>query len=101
MFIAHTMNMITGSAVSPLLFAWVIGVGCIGAGAVGAVAVLVMAVARSGPVAFDWVVVWVAATVMGSMMIALALLGEYVARILAQLSGRPAYVLHEVSRDEE
>jgi len=101
MFITHAMNMITGSAVSPLLFAWVIGVGCIGAGLVGVVAVLVMAVARGGPVALDWVVVWVAAAVMGSMMIALALLGEYAARILAQLSGRPAYVLHEASRDEE
>lgn len=100
MFISHTMNMITGSAVSPLLFAWVLGAVCVLSGASGVVAVLVMAAVRTGPIALDWLLVWIAIGLVGAVLAALALLGEYAARILGQLSGRPAYLLHEVSRED-
>lgn len=101
MFVAHTMNMITGSAVSPLLFAWILGALCIAAGVLGVVAVLVLGVIRGGSLALDWLLVWLAAGLLGGILAALALLGEYAARILGQLSGRPAYLLHEVSREDD
>jgi undecaprenyl-phosphate 4-deoxy-4-formamido-L-arabinose transferase len=98
---AHAMNMVAGSATSPLKVptllgcAWMLLAGVIALALVGA-AILGRSVPYLGGGLFV-----LAAMTTGSVLVSLGILGEYVARMLMEASGRPPYIVDDtVGRGE-
>jgi undecaprenyl-phosphate 4-deoxy-4-formamido-L-arabinose transferase len=97
---AHAMNMVAGSTTSPLKVPTLLG--CAWFVIAAAVAVWLAAAAvlgRSVPY-LGGALFGLAATSIGAILVSLGILGEYVARMLMETSGRPPYVVEEtVGRD--
>ena len=93
--VSHWINMITSSSPAPLLFASVLGVLCGAAAVIGAGWAVVDAAAGDGSSTAELALASVAAGLCGAMFLAMGILGQYAARILMQLSGRPPYVVDE------
>lgn len=94
----HVTDTIAGSSYSPLFFASAVGALALAAGSVGLLVVLVELV-RTGSVAPMLPLAAVVGVLWGVTLIALGLIGSYLARILLSERGRPPFVIADDTRD--
>lgn len=94
----HVTDTIAGSSFSPLFFSSVVGT-CSILGGLLACLLVAVELLRGGSVAPYWILAGPAAILWGATLLALGLIGSYVARILMRLSGRRTYVVDRAPPD--
>lgn len=90
----HTMSSIVGGSTSPLMFATVAGIVCLVGSALGVVGVLVGRIVH-GPLSPLWFLLCLLFALVGLVLVALGILGEYAVRILLRAGSAPAFVVAE------
>ena len=92
-----TLNVVCSFSVLPLRFAAYLGAAFIAAGGLGLTVLLGIRLLASNPPALGtWTLAAAMAFFSGVQLFAVGVLGEYLARVYAEVKGRPSYVVRDV-----
>jgi undecaprenyl-phosphate 4-deoxy-4-formamido-L-arabinose transferase len=95
LLVRHAINMILGYSAAPLRFVIYLGLGCGALGVLLLAVILVQYFTGATSVAGYTTIVSVVAIFSSAQLVALGVLGEYIARIHSSGVGRPTYVVRE------
>jgi undecaprenyl-phosphate 4-deoxy-4-formamido-L-arabinose transferase len=98
--VTHALNMMTGFSTLPLQLASMIGFAFTGFGVVVLVYVLVQYVIHGGSVPGFPFLASIVAMFSGAQLLALGIIGEYLARMHFRMMSRPSYVVREAAQRE-